>query len=124
MNATAESSAKSTADRITIEVDWADSDGVLPATSSSKVLSAAIEAELKSCVAEGVYPPALRFERLVKGGLQGVAPMFPVVEVSAPDLETIFDFYTAYCGGDSGQAVSELEEFYGYEVPEGWFPRV
>lgn len=47
----------------------------------------------------------------------------PVIEVSLPDMETVFDFYTAYCGGDSMQAEDELEMGYRFTASEGWSPK-
>lgn len=123
MNTAASAPAETSADRITIEIDWADWNGTLPSTSDIQVLSEAIEAELKGHIAAGAYPESTQFERYLGGGLQGRSPMHPVIEVSVPDLETLFDFYTAYCGGDSMQAIDELEMNYGYEAPAGWTPK-
>lgn len=110
-------------DQITIEIDWADWNNTLPETTDSKRLAATIEAELKSHIADGVYPEEVSFIRWVEGGLYGKGRMNPVIEISVPDLETLFDFYTAYCGGDSMQAEDELDMNYGYTAPEGWTPK-
>lgn len=123
MNNAATATDKSTADRIILEVDWADWNSTLPKTSDLEVLAPAIEAEIKVYIAEGVYPADIRFEGMVHGGVRGTF-QHPVIEVSFSNLEAVFDFYTAYCGGDSMQAVDELEFNYGYEAPEGWTPKV
>lgn len=110
-------------DQIIIDVPWADWNNTLPETTDSKRLAAAIEAELNAYVKSGEYPEGTRFVRWIEGGLQGKGPMNPQIEVSLPSVEGLFDFYTAYCGGDSMQAEDELEEFYGYTAPEGWTPK-
>lgn len=121
-NTTPNAPAENPSDRITLEVDWADWEGTRPRTSDPEVLGPIIAAEIEAYVAEGYYPAGTRFEGLQDPGKRGTF-QHPVIEISLTDLVAVFDFYTAYCGGDSMQAEDELEEFYGYTAPEGWEPK-
>lgn len=95
--------------RLHLDVEWSDWDNNLPVTSDKDELAKAIEAELVELVKEGAYPESLRFEKYIDGGLiEGRHPA--QIEVSAPDSATLFEFYTAYCGGDKEQAADELRE--------------
>lgn len=122
MNTAANAPAETSADRITLEVDWADWEGTRFPANDPAILGPIIKAEIETYVAEGAYPGGTRFERILEPGELGTF-QHPVIEVSLPDLTAVFDFYTAYCGGDSMQAIDELEEFYGYEAPAGWTPK-
>lgn len=102
---------ESTAKPISLEVEWADWNSTLPQTDSSEVLAQAIEGEIKELVAEGAYPAGTHFLRYLHGGLEGDRHGV-IIEVSCPDIKTALEFYTAYCGGDQGQAIEELIEFH------------
>jgi hypothetical protein len=96
---------------LSLEVEWADWDENLPRTESSAVLTKALKKEIKELVAEGVYPAGTRFVRHIRGGLEGERRE-ATIELSFPDTKAAFEFYTAYCGGDQGQAIEELVEFH------------
>jgi len=96
--------------RVHLDVEWADWEGTLPLTNDGDELAKAIEAEIAELVKEGAYPEGLRFEGHISGGLIDSDRAEATIEVSAPDSATLFEFYTAYCGGDKHHAASELVE--------------
>lgn len=114
--------AATATDRIHLELIWADWTGKRKSTADPEILAPILEAELQAHIASGDYPADSRFEGLLEPGVLGTF-QHPVIEVSLPDMETVFDFYTAYCGGDSMQAEDELEMGYGFTAPEGWTPK-
>lgn len=97
-----------------IETEWADWECELPRTSDASELSAAIEREFNECVKEGVYPFGVSYAGYVSGGLLG--DRYPaLIKVAFDNLAALIVFYTAYCGGDRGQAISELQDM-GFKV--------
>lgn len=103
------STASTTAtDRISVEIAWADWKADVPRSEAGP----SIAKEFAECIEDGSYPATMRFEEHV----QEKSPYYNGHEsiiVSAPDAETMVEFYTAYCGGDREQALFELEGVIG-----------
>lgn len=98
-----------TDNRVYFELDWNDWGNNLPVTSDADELAEGIKAEIADLIKLGYYPKGLRFEKYLTGGLiDSSHPAF--IKISAVDSATLFDFYTAYCGGDKEQAADELRE--------------